>query len=174
MKNVYEKRNNYDLRKLVAGSERWVDHLLRSEKQMRVTNSSFVSLTHSVRILPIESSIREKITSAIQSNCSKIKNLVFAVLLANSKLITLVRMKNYCMHTDDLRLIFNVIECSESFKTAENWLPICLPKFDPVRFCKFLKIYPHSKFKIMFIFRMEHFTLTSHIFRMTAKHVCYS
>jgi vacuolar fusion protein MON1 len=75
MNNVYEKRNNYDLRKLVAGSERWVDHLLRNERQMRVSNSSFVSLTHSVRILPMESSIRDNITSAIQTNCSKIKNL---------------------------------------------------------------------------------------------------
>ncbi|XP_070496383.1 vacuolar fusion protein MON1 homolog [Chironomus tepperi] len=130
MKSVYEKRNNYDLRKLVAGSERWVDHLLRNEKRTRICNSSFVSLTHSVRILPMESSIRDSITATIQSNCTKIKNLVFAVLLANNKLITLVRMKNYYMHTDDLRLIFNVIDCSESFKSAENWLPICLPKFD--------------------------------------------
>lgn len=131
MNNVYEKRNNYDLRKLVAGSERWVDHLLRNERAMRVSNSSFVSLTHSVRILPMEASTRDHITSAIQSNCSKIKNLVFAVLLAANKLITLVRMKNYCMHTDDLRLIFNVVDCSESFKSAENWMPVCLPKFDP-------------------------------------------
>lgn len=131
MNNIYERRNNYDLRKLVAGSERWVDNLLKHEKKMRISNNSFVSLTHSVRILPLESSTRDHITSTIQSNCSKIKNLVFAVLLANNKLVTLVRMKNYCMHTDDLRLIFNVVECSESFKTAENWLPICLPKFDP-------------------------------------------
>lgn len=28
------------------------------------------------------------------------------------------------------RLIFNLIDCSESFKTAESWSPICLPKFD--------------------------------------------
>lgn len=130
MHNVYEKRNNYDLRKLVAGSERWVDHLLRNERQMKVSNSSFVSLTHSVRILPMEASIRDNITSAIQANCSKIKNVVFAVLLAANKLVTLVRMKNYCMHTDDLRLIFNVVDCSQGFKSAENWLPICLPKFD--------------------------------------------
>lgn len=28
------------------------------------------------------------------------------------------------------RLLFNLIDCSESFKTAESWTPICLPKFD--------------------------------------------
>jgi vacuolar fusion protein MON1 len=128
MNSIYEKRNNYDLRKLLAGSERLVDFLLKNETHKKISNNPFVPLTHSVRILPMESSIRDSITSTIQSNCAKIKNLVFAVLLANNKLITLVRMKNYSMHTDDLRLIFNLVECTESFKTAEVsesdlWLP---------------------------------------------------
>lgn len=26
--------------------------------------------------------------------------------------------------------MFNLVECTESFKTAESWTPICLPKFD--------------------------------------------
>lgn len=119
MNSIYEKRNNYDLRKLLAGSERLVDFLLKNETHKKISNNPFVPLTHSVRILPMESNIRDSITSTIQSNCAKIKNLVFAVLLANNKLISLVRMKNYCMHTDDLRLIFNLVECTESFKTAE-------------------------------------------------------
>lgn len=58
------------------------------------------------------------------------QNLVFAILLANSQLITLVRMKNYFIHPSDLHLIFNLVNSSESFKTAESWTPICLPKFD--------------------------------------------
>jgi vacuolar fusion protein MON1 len=130
MSSVYEKSNNYDLRKLLAGSERLVDSLLKNETRKKISNNPFVPLTHSVRILPMEANIRDSITSTIISNCSKIKNLVFAVLLANNKLITLVRMKNYYMHTDDLRLIFNLVECTESFKTAESWTPICLPKFN--------------------------------------------
>lgn len=119
MNNIYEKRNNYDLRKLISGSERLVDNLLKNETHKKISNNPFVPLTHSVRILPMDSSTRDSITSTIQANCSKIKNLVFAVLLANNKLITLVRMKNYSMHTDDLRIIFNLVECTESFKSAE-------------------------------------------------------
>lgn len=68
-----------------------------------VSNNPFIFLTHSVRILPLNSGVRETITSAIQSNCSKIKNLVFAVLIANNKLISLVRMKKYFIHPADLR-----------------------------------------------------------------------
>jgi len=131
MNKVWEQRKNYDLRKLLAGSERLIDHLLSNDTCSKISNNPFVSLTHSVRILPLEASIRDNITSAIQSNCAKIKNLVFAVLIANNKLITLVRMKNYAMHTDDLRLVFNLVECTESFKSAESWTPICLSKFDP-------------------------------------------
>lgn len=129
MNSIYEKRKNYDLRKLLAGSERLVDHLLSNEINKKISNNPFVPLTHSVRIVPLDASIRDTITSTIKSNCN-IKNLVFAVLLANNKLITLVRMKNHCMHTDDLRIIFNLVECTESFKSAESWTPICLPKFN--------------------------------------------
>lgn len=35
------------------------------------------------------------------------------------------------MYPHSSRLIFNLVDCSESFKSAESWTPICLPKFDP-------------------------------------------
>lgn len=56
--------------------------------------------------------------------------MVFAILLANNQLITLVRMKKFYIHPTDLHLILNLVASSESFKTAESWTPICLPKFD--------------------------------------------
>lgn len=56
--------------------------------------------------------------------------MVFAILLANNQLITLVRMKKFFIHPTDLHLILNLVASSESFKTAESWTPICLPKFD--------------------------------------------
>lgn len=128
MLTIYEKRKSFDFRRLLAGSERLIDHLLAEETY--TSNNPFMFLTHSVRILPMSHSVRDNITSAIQNNCSKIKNLVFAILIAKNKLITSVRMKKYCIHPADLRIIFNLVECSESFKSAESWTPICLPKFD--------------------------------------------
>ncbi|KAG4066098.1 hypothetical protein HA402_001345 [Bradysia odoriphaga] len=131
MNRIFEQRKNFDLRRLLGGSERLIDNLLECGKSnKKISNNPFIFLTHSVRILPLNSAVRETITSAIQSNCSKIKNLVFAVLIANNKLISLVRMKKYFIHPADLRLIFNLINSSESFKTGEIWSPICLPKFD--------------------------------------------
>ncbi|CAD6999685.1 vacuolar fusion protein MON1 homolog A [Ceratitis capitata] len=128
---IFEKRKNFDLRRSLAGSERLIYHLLSNDSSnKRVTNNVFTFLTNSIRVLPLPTTVRASIVSGIQSNCSKIKDLVFAVLIANNKLISLIRMKKYSIHPADLRLIFNLIECSESFKSSENWTPICLPKFD--------------------------------------------
>lgn len=58
------------------------------------------------------------------------QDLVFALIIANSQLVTLVRMRKYFLHPMDLHIIINLINSAESFKAAESWTPICLPKFD--------------------------------------------
>ncbi|KAG5860350.1 hypothetical protein JTB14_006713 [Gonioctena quinquepunctata] len=124
LNKIYEQRQNYDLRRLLAGVERLIDHLLNFYE-----NEPSLSLG-AVQCLSLSSSVRDTISSAIVGSCSKIKNLVFAILLANNKLITLVRMKKYCLHPADLHLIFNLVQASESLKNSESWTPLCLPKFD--------------------------------------------
>ncbi|PSN48504.1 Vacuolar fusion protein MON1 A [Blattella germanica] len=104
---IYELRRNYDLRRLLAGAERLIDHLLNFMER----EPAF--LLGAVKCLPLTPS-----------------NLVFAILLAKNQLITMVRMKKYFIHPADLHLIFNLVNSSESFKAAESWTPICLPKFD--------------------------------------------
>ncbi|KAJ8934547.1 hypothetical protein NQ314_013288 [Rhamnusium bicolor] len=102
LNKIYEQRQNYDLRRLLSGVERLIDHLIDFSE----TEPSFTLGA----------------------------NLVFAILLANNKLITLVRMKKYCLHPADLHLIFNLVQSSESFKNSESWTPLCLPRFDPSGF----------------------------------------
>ncbi|KAL3288658.1 hypothetical protein HHI36_003091 [Cryptolaemus montrouzieri] len=121
---IYEQRQNYDLRRLLSGVERLINHLLD------FCESEPAFLLKAVQCLSLSSSVRGNISSAIISSCSKIKNIVFAILLANNKLITLVRMKKYSLHPSDLHLIFNLVQATESFKTGESWAPICLPRFD--------------------------------------------
>lgn len=145
LNKIFDQRRNYDLRRLLTGVERLIDHLLNFlEKEPAFTLGA-------VQCLPLGASVRDTISSAIIQCCSKIKvyysnlfcyfqtkliftfslqNLVFAILLANNKLITLVRMKKYCIHPADLHLIFNLVQASESFKTVESWTPLCLPRFD--------------------------------------------
>ncbi|XP_061398217.1 vacuolar fusion protein MON1 homolog A [Musca vetustissima] len=128
---IFNQRKNFDLRRLLEGSERLINNLLLNDSSgKKISNNVFAFLTNSIRILPLQSSVRTSISQAIKENCSKIKNLVFAILLAQNRLVSLVQMKKYSIHPADLRLIVNLIECSESFKPSENWTPICLPKFD--------------------------------------------
>ncbi|CAB0031964.1 unnamed protein product [Trichogramma brassicae] len=121
---VYEQRRNFDLRRLLTGSERLIDHLLNFMER----EPAF--LLGAVKCLPLQPAMRDSITQTIVQTCGKIKNLVFAILLANNQLITLVRMKKFFIHPADLHLIQNLVDSSESFKAAESWTPICLPRFD--------------------------------------------
>ncbi|KAK0157325.1 hypothetical protein PV328_011082 [Microctonus aethiopoides] len=121
---VYEQRRNFDLRRLLSGSERLIDHLINF---MDREPAFFLG---AVKCLPLLPSMRDLITQTIVQTCGKIKNLVFGLLLANNQLVTLVRMKKFFIHPADLHLIQNLVASSESFKTAEGWTPICLPKFN--------------------------------------------
>ncbi|XP_046431414.1 vacuolar fusion protein MON1 homolog A [Neodiprion virginianus] len=125
MTRVYEQRRNFDLRRLLTGSERLIDHLLNF---MDKEPAFFLG---AIKCLPLLPSMRDAISQTIVQTCGKIKNLVFAILLADNQLVTLVRMKKYFIHPADLHLIQNLVASSESFKTVESWTPICLPKFDP-------------------------------------------
>ena len=55
---------------------------------------------------------------------------MFAILISNNQLVTLVRMKKFTLHPQDLHLLLNMVQASDSFKAAETWLPVCLPRFD--------------------------------------------
>ncbi|XP_045762193.1 protein SAND [Maniola jurtina] len=128
LNRIFEQRRNYDLRRLLSGAERLIDHLLIFMEK----DPAF--LLGAVRCLPLPEKARENITNAITSTCNKIRDLVFAILIAGNQLITLVRMKKYTLHPSDIHLLFNLVRSSESFKTAESWTPICLPKFDATGF----------------------------------------
>ncbi|XP_045599261.1 vacuolar fusion protein MON1 homolog isoform X2 [Procambarus clarkii] len=122
---MFEKRRNYDFRHLLGGTERLLDNLLN----MLDSHPSF--LLGAIQCLPLATSVRDTITQTIIQYCSKIKNLVFGLIICHNQLISLVRMKKFLLHPADLHLLFNLVNATESLKTSENWMPICLPKFDP-------------------------------------------
>lgn len=122
---IFERKPGFDLRKMLAGSERLIQSLVRAMD----SDPSF--MLSAVRVLPLAQSIRDDITKTVIESCKKIKNLVFAIMIADNKLVALIRMKKYYIHPADLHLLLNLVNTTESFKHSEAWLPICLPKFDP-------------------------------------------
>ncbi|XP_051874248.1 vacuolar fusion protein MON1 homolog A [Pristis pectinata] len=122
LNRIFEQKKNYDLRRLLSGSERITDNLLN----LMDKDPSF--LMCAVRCLPLSSSVRDVISSSLQQ--AKDKSLVFSILVAQNQLVSLVRKKDQFLHPIDLHLLFNLISASTSFRDGEVWTPICLPKFN--------------------------------------------
>uniref|UniRef100_A0A8D9EW62 Vacuolar fusion protein MON1 homolog n=2 Tax=Cacopsylla melanoneura TaxID=428564 RepID=A0A8D9EW62_9HEMI len=121
---IFEQHRNFDLRRLLSGSERLIHTLVDfTETQIEFVLSSY-------RCLSLSSSIRDQISNVISSACSKIKNLVFVILIGSNRIISYLHMKKYNLRPMDIHLILNLVQSSESFKTAEIWTPLCLPQFD--------------------------------------------
>ncbi|KAM8930898.1 vacuolar fusion protein MON1 homolog A [Pelodytes ibericus] len=124
--HLFQQRPSYDLRRLLAGSERITDSLLDSMD----IDPSF--LLGAVRCLPLASAIRDYAASSLL--LAKAKSLVFSILMSKNQLVSLVRKKDQYLHSIDLHLLFNLVTCSSSFKEGEAWTPVCLPKFNPSGF----------------------------------------
>lgn len=124
LNRIFDQRRNYDLRRMLSGSERLMTSLSSS---MDTDPSYFLS---AVRCLPLPSTTRDLVSETIIRFAGKVSDVVFGILIADNQLVTLVRMKKYFIHPADLHLIFNLINSTESFKHSESWTPLCLPKFD--------------------------------------------
>ncbi|KAL1448154.1 hypothetical protein WDU94_001880, partial [Cyamophila willieti] len=121
---IFEQHRNFDLRRLLSGSERLIHTLVDfTETQIEFVLSSY-------RCLSLSGSTRDQISNVISSTCSKIKNLVFIILIGSNRIISYLHMKKYNLRPMDIHLILNLVQSSESFKTAEIWTPLCLPQFD--------------------------------------------
>ncbi|XP_037091391.1 LOW QUALITY PROTEIN: vacuolar fusion protein MON1 homolog A-like [Pollicipes pollicipes] len=121
---ISEQRRNFDFRKLVSGAERFLDQLIEA------VDARAVYLLHAVQCLRLEPGPRDAVITAIQSVCAKIKDLVFALLISGDRLIGLVRIRSHYLHPTDYHIVCNIVSSTESFRTVEGWIPICLPKFD--------------------------------------------
>ena len=119
---IFEQRRNYDLRKHLSGTEKFIDNLLN----LMSRDPSF--LLQAVRCLPLSNTVRDTIGQSLQS--ARDKELVFAILVVENQLVTMVRPKKFSLHPSDLHLIFNLVSASTAFRTYESWAPICLPRFD--------------------------------------------
>ncbi|KAJ6667751.1 hypothetical protein lerEdw1_016072 [Lerista edwardsae] len=122
LNHIFQQKQNYDLRRLLAGSERITDNLL----DLMSRDPSF--LMGAARCLPMAAGVRDAVSTCLQQ--AKARSLVFTILLSKNQLVSLVRKKDQFLHPIDLHLLFNLISSSSSFREGEAWTPICLPKFN--------------------------------------------
>lgn len=122
LQRVFQQRQSFDLRRLLAGSERVTAGLLRS------LDTDAGLMLNATMSLPMSGAGRSTVCTALQAASSR--NLVFSVLLAGSLLVALVRKKEQHLHHTDLHLLANLASSSSSFRQGEGWTPVCLPKFN--------------------------------------------
>ncbi|KAF9568812.1 DUF254-domain-containing protein [Agrocybe pediades] len=129
LKRIFERRTNFDLRRLLNGAEPFMNSLLlRLETDIAMTMSS-------LNCLKMEPNIRKRLAESLVPS-SKMKDMLYIILIASNRVVTLIRPKKHSIHPADLHIIMNTIHSPPIFNSpaAASWIPVCLPKFNPSGF----------------------------------------
>jgi vacuolar fusion protein MON1 len=122
---MFENRPGIDLRKPMQGTESLLSALADG-----FTRGSPSTLLSALECLKLRKAHRH----AINNTLLKVKSpsLLYGLIVAGGRLVSVIRPKKHSLHPGDLRLIFNMLFEAGSVKAAggENWIPLCLPGFN--------------------------------------------
>lgn len=125
MERMFAKRAAYDLRRPLQGTETLLSALADG-----FTRGSPSTLLSALECLKLRKSHRHTINNTLAKTRSE--NLLYGLIVASGKLVSVVRPKKHSLHPGDLHLIFNMLFEAGSVKAGggENWIPLCLPGFN--------------------------------------------
>ncbi|KAF2278429.1 DUF254-domain-containing protein [Westerdykella ornata] len=125
LERMFAARANYDLRRPLQGTE-----VLLSALADGFTRGSPSTLLGALECLRLRKSHRQAINNTFLKTRSE--NLLYGLIVASGKLVSVVRPKKHSLHPGDLHLIFNMLFEAGSVKAGggENWIPLCLPGFN--------------------------------------------
>jgi hypothetical protein len=125
MERMFAARANYDLRRPLQGTETLLSALADG-----FTRGSSSTLLSALECLKLRKSHRATINNTLLKTRSD--NLLYGLIVASGKLVSVVRPKKHSLHPGDLHLIFNMLFEAGSVKAGggENWIPLCLPGFN--------------------------------------------
>ena len=125
LKNIFVNRPSSDLRKPLQGTESLLSSLADS-----FTRGSPSALLGALECLRLRKSQRHTINNAFL----KMRNdkLLYGLIVAGGKLVSVIRPRKHSLHPSDLQLIFNMLFESGGIKSGggESWIPLCLPAFN--------------------------------------------
>ncbi|KAL8686341.1 MAG: hypothetical protein Q9224_005476, partial [Gallowayella concinna] len=123
--HLFSNRPSTDLRRPLQGTEPLLSALADS-----FTRGSVPTLFSALECLKIRKSHREVINNTLlQKRC---ESLLYGLVVAGGRLVSVVRPRRHSLHPSDLQLIFNMLFEAEGVKAGggENWIPLCLPGFN--------------------------------------------
>ncbi|CAK7207138.1 Vacuolar fusion protein mon1 [Sporothrix eucalyptigena] len=123
--NIFANRPSTDLRKPLQGTEGLLASLADS-----FTKGSPSALLGALECLRLRKSQRAAITSTFLKQ--RTDKLLYGLIVAGGKLVSVIRPRKHSLHPSDLQLIFNMLFESGGIKSGggENWIPLCLPAFN--------------------------------------------
>lgn len=126
MERMFKARASTDLRRPLQGTEKLLSALADG-----FTRGSPSTLLGALECLRIRKSHRAVINNALLK--VKTDNLLYGLIVAGGRLVSVIRPRKQSLHPGDLHLIFNMLfEASGVRANAEeeNWIPLCLPGFN--------------------------------------------
>jgi vacuolar fusion protein MON1 len=122
---LFTIRPNTDLRRPLEGTETLLSSLADS-----FTKGSPSTLLSALECLKIRKSQRHVINNTLLK--ARTEKLLYGLIVAGGRLVSVVRPKRHSLHPSDLQLIFNMLFEAGSVHAGggENWIPVCLPGFN--------------------------------------------
>jgi len=123
--HLFSIRPSTDLRRPLQGTE-----VLLSSLADSFTRGSPSTLLSALECLKIRKSHRSVINTTMIK--ARVDDLLYGLVVAGGRLVSVIRPKKHSLHPSDLQLIFNMLFEAEGIKAGggESWVPICLPGFN--------------------------------------------
>lgn len=125
LEKMFSHRPSTDLRRPLQGTDVLLDGL--ADGFTRGSPSTLLSALECLRMRKTHRKLINDTLLAVRSS-----NLVYGLIAAQGRLVSVVRPKKHSLHPGDLHLIFNMLFEAGSVKAngGENWIPLCLPGFN--------------------------------------------
>jgi len=125
MQKMFINRPSTDLRRPLQGTTSLLSALADS-----FTRGSPSTLLSALECLRIRKTQREGINRTL-AKC-RTPSLLYGLVVAGGRLVSVLRPKKHSLHPGDLQLIFNMLFEAEGVRAGggESWIPLCLPGFN--------------------------------------------
>lgn len=123
--HIFSVRPSTDLRRPLQGTE-----VLLSALADSFTRGSPSTLLGALESLRMRKAHRQVINNTMVK--ARVDNLLYGLIVAGGRLVSVIRPKKHSLHPGDLHLIFNMLFEAEGIKAGggESFIPVCLPGFN--------------------------------------------
>ncbi|GBG27125.1 Vacuolar fusion protein MON1 [Hondaea fermentalgiana] len=124
--DTFRRRPGYDMRGMLGGAR---TELLGV---VELAESTPTLMLEAVPTLAIPQDARTQAINTLYT--ARQSNLLYAILLADDKLVAYISPKRHPLHASDLVLLINFVHNAKQLRSQETWTPLCLPAFNSTGF----------------------------------------